>query len=541
VLRLNAHWQALMAEHFSAHVDAFAHDRLPSRALWPDLTFDLPQLQYPARLNCAAVLIDEAVREGHGGRIAIYDGSRRITYAELQAQANRIANLLCSMEIVPGHRVLLRGFNGATLVASWLAVMKVGAIAVTTMAMLRAGELSEIIRRAEVNFSLCDHRLVDELKRACPDGAPPIVCWGNGDLEGRTESVSGSFTNVETAAEDTCLLAFTSGTTGKPKATMHFHRDVIVMADIVGGLLLKTRPEDIFAGTPPLAFTFGLGALLAFPLRFRAATAFLESPTPETMLELVARRRATGLFTAPTFYRAMLQPLPRYDVSSLRLCVSAGEMLPKSTSDAWFAATGLRLIDGIGATEMTHIFISACGEEIRPGSVGRPLPGYQACLMDDEGRQLPLGSVGKLAVKGPTGCRYLADERQKQYVRNGWNLTGDIFRTDSDGYYWFHSRADDMIVSSGYNIAAHEVEQALLAHEAVKECAVIGVPNEDRGQIVKAFVVPFEGVAGTPALVSQLQEFVKQRIAPYKYPRELSFVETLPRTPTGKLQRFLLK
>jgi 2-aminobenzoate-CoA ligase len=523
-------------------VDTFAKDRLPPKDQWPRLHFDLPELRYPERLNCATVLLDDAIAEGHGDRPAILADAGTITYRELLARANRIANALEAAGVAPGNRVLLRGYNGPGLYAAWLAVMKTGAIAVTTMPMLRAPELTAVIGKARPAFALCDHRLVAELQAVAADGGVgTVITWGNGDLEARMAAASDRFENADTASDDVCLLAFTSGTTGKPKACVHFHRDVLAMADVVGRHLLQTAPGDVYAGSPPLGFTFGLGALLVFPLRFRAATAPIEAPAPATVLAAIEKHGVTCLFTAPFAYRALAAELAGRDLSTLKRCVSAGEFLPKTISDLWFDKTGVRIIDGIGATEMIHIFISASGEDIRPGSTGRPLPGYRACVLDEEGRELPRGSSGRLAVTGPTGCRYLDDARQLDYVKNGWNVTGDIYRVDEDGYFWFVSRADDMIVSAGYNIAGPEVEWALLAHPAVRECAVIGAADAERGTVVKACIVLAPGRAGDASLVKELQDFVKQRIAPYKYPRVVEFLEALPKTATGKLSRKSLR
>jgi 2-aminobenzoate-CoA ligase len=524
-------------------VDTFARDRLPPKDQWPRLHFDLPELRYPARLNCATVLLDEAIAEGHGDSPAILTDTGPVSYHGLLAQANRIANVLADLGVEPGNRVLLRGYNGVTLYAAWLAVMKAGAIAVTTMPMLRVPELSSIMAKGKPAFALCDQRLVAERREAAAvsGGVGTIVTWGGGDLEGRMAMASDRFVNVDTAADDVCLLAFTSGTTGQPKACMHFHRDVLAMADVVARHLLQTRPTDIYAGSPPLGFTFGLGALLVFPLRFRAATVPIEAPSPATTLAAIERHRVTCLFTAPFAYRALCAELAGRDLSSLKRCVSAGEFLPKAISDLWHEKTGIRIIDGIGATEMIHIFISAAGDEIRPGATGRPLPGYKACVLDEEGRPLAAPATGRLAVTGPTGCRYLDDERQRDYVQDGWNVTGDLYRVDEDGYFWFVARADDMIVSAGYNIAGPEVEWALLAHPAVRECAVVGAQDPERGTVVKACVVLAPGREAGPALVKELQDFVKQRIAPYKYPRVIEFMDTLPKTATGKLQRKSLR
>ncbi|MGH8135342.1 MAG: AMP-binding protein [Steroidobacteraceae bacterium] len=524
-------------------MDTFARDRLPPPDQWPRLHFDLPELRYPERLNCATVLLDAAVAEGHGERPAILTEAGSISYRELLARANRIANVLTAAGVQPGNRVLLRGYNNPELYACWLAVMKAGAIAVTTMPMLRSPELTAIINKSRPTIALCDHRLLAELRVAVEATGTigRILCWGDDDLEGRMAGTSDRYANVNTASDDVCLLAFTSGTTGQPKACAHFHRDVLAMADVVARNLLHTKPDDVYTGSPPLGFTFGLGALLVFPFRFRAAVAPVEAPVPAALLAAIEKHQVTCLFTAPFAYRALMNELEGRDIRSLRQCVSAGEFLPKAVSDAWHERTGIRIIDGIGATEMIHIFISAAGDAIRPGATGKPLPGYKACVLDDDGKPLPPGSIGRLAVTGPTGCRYLDDERQRDYVQSGWNVTGDLYRMDEDGYFWFVSRADDMIVSAGYNIAGLEVEWALLAHPAVRECAVVGAPDAERGMVVKAFVVPQPGRAADAALARELQGFVKLRIAPYKYPRLIEFTEALPKTPTGKLQRKALR
>jgi 2-aminobenzoate-CoA ligase len=409
--------------------------------------------------------------------------------------------------------------------------------------MLRAGEIAKIVDKAQIDFALCDHRAMEELERAreMTGRLRGCVGYGNGELEQKMAAHSAPFTACDTACEDVALLAFTSGTTGEPKATMHFHRDILLMADIVGGGLLQMTAADIVCGSPPLGFTFGVGALLVFPLRHRAASLLIEKPTPDELLSGIYRHRATMLFTAPTAYHRLLPSVSRQAIGSLRMCISAGEPLPKSTSDAWHAATGLRIVDGIGTTEMIHIFISAVGEEIRPGATGKALPGYEACVLDSNGQQLPPGQIGRLAVKGPTGCRYLADRRQREYVQKGWNVTGDLYRVDEDGYYWFEARGDDLIVSAGYNIAAPEVEAALMQHPVVSECAVVGAPDSSRGTIVKAYVVLTQGTAAHPELIEELQRFVKSRIAPFKYPRVIEFLDELPKTQTGKVQRSVLR
>ncbi len=532
----------------SAHVDSFARDNLPPREQWPEFIFSLPELNYPERLNAAVELLDRAIERGHGGRLCVRSPNESLTYAELAERANRIANVLTrDLGLVPGNRVLLRGPNSPAMVAAYFAVIKAGGVAVATMPLLRAKELSYMVEKARISLALCDARLSEELEKTKPlaPSLQRVVYWGGGAADGlealMAKTSYAAFTACDTAQDDVCLIAFTSGTTGEPKGTMHFHRDLLATCDTYGKYVLRARADDVFIGSPPLAFTFGLGGLTLFPMRVGASTMLLEKTTPEDILAGVGDCRATILFTAPTAYRAMLGILPNFDISSLRKCVSAGETLPKATFDAWFAATGLKILDGIGATEMLHIFIGSPEEEIRAGATGKPVPGYEAKIIDAEGREAPPGEMGRLAVRGPTGCRYLADARQRNYVENGWNVSGDTYSKDADGYYWYQARSDDMIISAGYNIGGPEVEAALLTHPAVAECGVVGAPDEERGQIVKAYVVLRSEHAADAAMTKALQDHVKATIAPYKYPRAIEYVAALPRTQTGKLQRFELR
>ncbi|HET9342219.1 MAG TPA: benzoate-CoA ligase family protein [Candidatus Eremiobacteraceae bacterium] len=533
----------------SAHIDTFARDNLPPRSQWPEMRFDLPELQYPERLNCGVELLDVNVRAKHGGRPAIVTPKESLTYAELLERTDRIAHVIVDeLGCVPGSRVLLRGPNDATMVAAWLAVMKAGCIAVTTMPLLRVKELTDVVGKARVRAAICQAGLAADLettKERCSD-LERIVYYGDSgptgnSLEAAMLAKPASFLAVDTAADDVCMIAFTSGTTGVPKGTMHFHRDVLAVCDTFSQHVLRPDASDVFCGTPPLAFTYGLGGALLFPLRAGAAALQLEKTSPELLLDAIARYKATVCFTAPTMYRALTPLVGNADIASLKKCVSAGEALPSATRAAWKDATGIDIIDGIGSTEMLHIFIGASGDEIRAGSTGKAVPGYTACVLDDDGKRAKPGVVGRLAVKGPTGCRYLADERQKTYVVGGWNLTGDAYSMDEDGYFWYQARTDDMIVSAGNNIAGPEVEFALLAHAAVLECAVVGIPDDQRGMIVKAYVVLRESSQASPSMVKELQDHVKATIAPYKYPRAMEFVSALPRTATGKLQRFKLR
>ena len=529
----------------SGHVDSFARDNLPPRDQWPEFRFTLPELLYPERLNCVAEFVDRWVAGGEGDRIAIMSPTETLTYAQLAERINRIANVLTrDFGMVPGNRVLLRAPNNAMAIAAYLAVIKAGGVVVATMPLLRAKELSYAVSKAQIKLALCDARLSDEMEKTKPLAREleRIVYWGNGDLEAMMSKPGyETFAACDTASDDVCLIAFTSGTTGEPKGTMHFQRDMLASADSYSKYVLQPNRDDRFIGSAPLAFTFGLGGHVLFPFRIGAATIQLEKAPPEDLLPAIAKYRATICFTAPTAYRAMLAKISEHDISSLRKCVSAGETLPKATFDAWHKATGLRILDGIGATEMMHIFIGAPENEIRAGATGKAVPGYDAKVIDDDGREVAPGTVGYLAVRGPTGCRYLADARQQKYVKNGWNVTGDTYLMDEDGYFWYQARSDDMIISAGYNIAGPEVESALLLHSAVAECGVVGAADEERGQIVKAYVVLRPGHNGDAVMVRALQDYVKANIAPYKYPRAVEFVAELPKTQTGKLQRFELR
>ncbi|MER7517981.1 AMP-binding protein [Streptomyces sp. NPDC126499] len=543
----------------SAHLDTFARDHLPPAEQWPRLLFDLPSLAYPDRLNCGAELLDRTVERFGPDRPVFRDGEGGVwTYGQLRARVDRIAHVLDGdLGVRPGNRVLLRGPTTPWLAACWLAVMKVGAVAVTVLAQQRARELAVMGEMARCSHALCDVRAVDELVKADVPGLRVTPYGGDGpdDLLALAAGKPERYEAVPTAADDVALIAFTSGTTGRPKGCAHFHRDVLAVADTFSAHVLRPEPDDVFAGSPPLGFTFGLGGLVVFPLRAGACAVLLEQAGPQQLLAAIERHRVSVLFTAPTAYRVMLEELdsPKHDgrpghgpdLSSLRRCVSAGEHLPEATWEAWHKRTGLKLINGIGATELLHIFISAADGEIRPGTTGRPVPGWQARVVSRNGtaglHDVPDGEEGLLAVRGPVGCRYLADPRQTEYVRDGWNLTGDTYVREPDGYFRYVARADDMIISAGYNIAGPQVEEALLAHPDVVEAAVVGRPDELRGQIVVAYTVVRDGVPRDAGTATALRSFVRARLAPYKAPREIVFLDALPRTATGKLQRFRLR
>ena len=532
----------------SGQIDRFALDNLPAKEHWPVIFNSLPELNYPERLNAATELLDSVIRDGQGARTLFYFGQEIWSYADLFATSNQIANFLVDdLGLVPGNRVLIHGPNTPLLAACWFAVLKAGGICVTTMPLLRSAEIGYIVGKAKIALALSDFSALAEVNKVVEQNSDlkQIVPFNWSDpssLENKVKSKSTEFGNVLTSSEDVALIAFTSGTTGKSKATVHNHRDILAICDCFPRHILKPNAEDIFIGTPPFAFTFGLGALVLFPIRVRASCVLCAKPNFEEILRLIELHQVTILFTSPTGYRSMVDLLPRFKIDSLTKCVSAGEVLPSPTFFAWQKATGIKIMDGIGATEMLHIFISAAGDDIKPGSTGRVVPGYEAAVFDGNGKSVPPNTVGFLAVRGPTGCRYLDDlERQREYVRFGWNFTGDAYLMDEDGYFYFHARADDMIISSGYNISGIEVENVLLSHPCVKECGVVAAPDELRGNIVKAFVVLRDGTESGANTIAALQEYVKAQIAPYKYPRQIEFVPSLPRTETGKLQRFRLR
>ena len=532
----------------TAHRDHFTRDNLPPTEEWPEFLLD--DFQYPEWLNAAVELTDAMVTKGFGDNTALIGNGRRRTYKELTDWTNRIAHALIEhYGVEPGNRILIRSANNPAMVACWLAATKVGAVVVNTMPMLRAGELAQIVDKAEISLALCDTRIMEDMVACAKESRflKRVVGFdGTANHDAELDRIALDkpvrFEAVKTGRDDVALLGFTSGTTGEPKATMHFHRDLLMIADAYAKEVLNVQPDDIFVGSPPLAFTFGLGGLAIFPLRFGAAATLLEQATPPKMIEIIETYKATISFTAPTAYRVMLQAMNEgADLSSLRVAVSAGETLPAPIYEAWMAKTGKPLLDGIGSTEMLHIFISNRLHDSGPGRTGKPVGGYEAIIVDDDMREVPRGEIGKLAVRGPTGCRYMADDRQKKYVCDGWNLTGDTFIQDEEGYFHFAARSDDMIISSGYNIAGPEVEAALLAHPDVSECAVIGAPDEVRGQIVQAHIVLCAGIAADELTIKRLQDHVKQVIAPYKYPRSIKFVDALPKTATGKIQRFQLR
>ena len=525
----------------SAHVETYCRENLPPVEQWPWLNQEFIDSHYPERLNASVELLDKTISKFGAERRAIIAAEGEFTYQDILNRSCQVSNFLISQGVQSGNRVLLRGPNNASTVILWLAVLRIGAVAVTTIALQRAIELEKIVKAAEVQFAAIDHRFTEEWNAVTEFKGKTFIYGGENDLFALADKESTSHIACDTASDDVAILAFTSGSTGVPKATMHFHRDILAIQDTFAKEILQATSDDLFAGTPPIAFTFGLGGSVIFPFRIGASTLLLEGATPPVLLEKIAEHKVSVLFTAPTAYRAMLKVNKPELAASLRRCVSAGEHLPEATWHAWHEATGIKLIDGIGSTEMLHIFISASDDAIVPGMTGKAVPGYEAMVVDNDFKELPAGEIGFLAVRGPTGVRYLHDERQKVYAVNGWNVTGDLYLKDERGYFKYQSRADDMIISSGYNIAAPEVENALLTHAAVSEVAVVGEEDPERGVLVVAYVVLNAGVTGDEVLVKEMQDWVKAKIAPFKYPRRVNFVESLPKTTTGKLQRFRLK
>jgi 2-aminobenzoate-CoA ligase len=538
-----------MSAFLSPQRDRYVHDRLPPAAQWPQLRYDLPELQFPQQLNLVQELLDNAQAKGFAERPLLRSSRITLTYTDVRDRVDRICRVLTEdLGLVPGNRVLLRGGNTIGLALAWLAVVKAGLVAVATMPLLRARELGDIIDKAQPTVALCDIKLLDELdlaRRERPVLATVVpfnALNEPGSLAVRSAQKDADFAACPTAADDIAMMAFTSGTTGKPKAAVHTHRDVLAACECWPRHVLRATPEDVVVGSPPLAFTFGLGGMLVFPMWAGASVYFPDAPyTPEAMVRMINDVGATICYTAPTFYRQMAPFAREHGVGKLRICVSAGEGLPDATRQLWKQASGIEMTDGIGATEMFHIFISSAPQDVRRGAIGKAVPGYTAKVVDDEGNEVPRGTIGKLAVIGPTGCKYLEDPRQANYVKNGWNYPGDAFMQDEDGYFFYQARADDMIITAGYNVGGPEVEDALLRHPAVAECGVIGKPDEERGMIVKAFCVLKPGHTGDAAMAKALQDHVKASIAPFKYPREIQFVDSLPRTETGKLQRFKLR
>jgi 2-aminobenzoate-CoA ligase len=526
------------------YLDNFAHDNLPNQELQPDYLFtDLPQFQHSEILNCVDKLLDNHIKEGRGNNVCIRTFDATWTYQELFEKANQIAHVLVDdLNFKSGNRVLIRSANNPMMVACWYAVLKAGGVVVATMPLLREKELTTIIDCAQISHAFCDKELEEEMMFVKSDYLKQICIYGNSQLEELMKSKPTTFTNYNTNKDSVALIGFTSGTTGLPKMTSHFHKDILNICECFPKYSLKPTTNDIFTGSPPIGFTFGLGGLVLFPMYFGASTFLIEKPSPDVLLNAIQEHKITICFTAPTAWRIITTKVKEYDISSLRKCVSAGETLPLKVWQDWYDATGLKIIDGIGATEMLHIFISSNEENMKPGATGLPITGYEAKIIDLNGNEVPTNEPGRLAVRGITGCKYLnREDKQREYVENGWNITGDIFRKDEEGYLWFVARGDDMIISSGYNIAAIEVESVLLTHEDILECAVVGLPDEERGMLVCAHIVLKDKDKASDAMKNRIQHWFKEVAAPYKYPRVINFTEALPKTETGKIQRFKLK
>ncbi|MEC4005056.1 AMP-binding protein [Flavobacterium sp. SUN052] len=524
--------------------DNFAHNNLPSLDLQPEYSFlDLPQFQHPEMLNCVDKLLDNHIKESRGNNTCIRTFETTWTYQDLYEKANQIAHVLVDdLGLVSGNRVLLRSANNPMMVACWFAIIKAGGIVVATMPLLRSKEIKIFIDCAEISHAICDSELSEEMNLVKSDYLKKTSYFRNGDLETLMQSKPKTFTNYHSKADSVALIGFTSGTTGLPKMTAHYHKDILNICEAFPNYALQPTPNDVFTGSPPLGFTFGLGGLVLFPMYFGASTFLIEKPSPDLLLQAIQDFKITICFTAPTAWRIITTKVNEYDISSLRKCISAGETLPLKVWQDWYDATKLKIIDGIGATEMLHIFISSNEENIKPGATGKAIMGYEAKIIDSNGNEVPRNESGRLAVRGITGCKYLnREEKQLEYVENGWNITGDIFRQDEDDYFWFVARGDDMIISSGYNIGAIEVESVLLTHEDILECAVVGLPDEERGMLVCAHIVLKDSSKASDELKKSIQLWFKEVATPYKYPREIIFTDVLPKTETGKIQRFKLK
>lgn len=528
--------------------DNFAHDHLPPASLQAECFTGHPDFEFPENLNCVDKLLDDHIKEGRGNSVAIRTFDTVWTYKDLYEKANQIAHVLIeNLDFVPGNRVMIRAANNPMYVACWFGILKAGGIVVATMPLLREKELSIMVECAEISHALCDFRLEDAMNAVKSPFLKHIVTFdGTGEGFSKLETLMGNkpktFTNYPTKADSLSIIGFTSGTTGKPKMTSHYHKDILLICEAFPKYSLQPTPDDIFTGSPPLGFTFGLGGLVLFPFYYGASTFLIEKPSPDLLLEAIDRHKVTICFTAPTAYRVLTTKVADYDISSLRKCVSAGETLPLKVWEDWYEATGIKIIDGIGSTEILHIFISSTEDNMRKGATGLPVRGYEAKIVDKEGNEVQNGKEGRLAVRGITGCKYLnSEEKQKEYVENGWNITGDIFRKDEDGYFWFVARGDDMIISSGYNIAAIEVESVLITHDEIAECAVVGLPDENRGMLVCAYIVLKDKDKASDAFTKEIQDWFKAVAAPYKYPREIRYMDALPKTETGKIQRFKLK
>lgn len=521
--------------------DNFAHDSLPDIALQPDYIFPSTEFQQPEMLNCVERLLDYHIENGHGNAICLQTFEESWTYQDLYEKANQIAHILVDdLGLKSGNRVLIRSANNPMMVACWYAILKAGGIVVATMPLLRSKELTTIIDCAEISHAFCDDSLIEEINLVKSPFLKSVSFYK--ELTNLMESKPKNFTNYHSKSDSVALIGFTSGTTGLPKMTAHYHKDILNICEAFPQYSLQPTAHDVFTGSPPIGFTFGLGGLVLFPMYFGASTFLIEKPTPDLLLQAIQDFKVTICFTAPTAWRIITTKVKEYNVSSLRRCVSAGETLPMKVWEDWYNATGLKIIDGIGATEMLHIFISSNEENMKPGATGLAVTGYEAKIVDKKGNEVGANEPGRLAVRGITGCKYLnREEKQREYVENGWNITGDIFKRDKDGYFWFVARGDDMIISSGYNIAAIEVESVLLTHDEILECAVIGLPDEERGMLVCAYIVLKDHSKAQDETAKTIKDWFKEVAAPYKYPREIRFLEALPKTETGKIQRFKLK
>ena len=540
---------------------------LPPEEMRPEKVYSIPEVQdYPARLNPARELLDRNVEEGRGGKPALLFQDRVITYGALAEQANRLGNVLASHGVEEEDRVVILSPNQPLSLVANFAALKLGAVPVPASPLLSPPEVSWVINNSEARALLVHTAMLPLVEKARPEFssepvvlglAPPSDELSKADVESvlpLMEKADAALEAVLREKDRVGILLYTSGTTGKPKGVVHLVEEILAVADTFGHYGWKLRDDDVVFSPAPLAFAAGYGAMAIIPFRFGAAVSIMPRFEPEAAFETVQQHHATVLTILPTSYRKMLQvegAEKRFDLSSVRMCTGGGEALTAETYGQWLDRFGLEIFEGFGTTEMFYVFVSvAVTEKAKPGSIGTPVPGYEVKVVSEEGNEVGPGEIGRMVAKGPTGTLYwrpqeengrLMESQRHAVVGKGWNVVGDYLYGDEDGYFWFVSREDDLIKSSGYRIGPEEIEMVILKHPAVADAGVIGVPDPVRGQNTKAFVVLTEGYAPSGELKQEIIDFCRNDIAVYKLPREVEFVETLPRTVTGKLLRRVLR
>ncbi len=531
----------------------------PPRELWPRFGLDFPEArEWPAKLNIAEVLVDDNLKRGDKPAILYED--RQIKYRELQLMINKFGNALKVLDVKPYDRVMLRLPNIPEFIVSSLAVQKLGAVSVPTFTLLKAKELSYIASDCEAKVLITTPSLLEDVEKAkgelktirhivLADAKPseveaPYIAFDY--LMDDFKEATG-LEPVRVDQDEVTLLLYTSGTTGPPKGCIHTHRHYLAVADCYAKNVLQAREDDVWGGPPTMAFAYGHTGLICNPLRHGATTSLVGSGRfePASMFQLIEKHGISVFYGVPTAYRTMValkHERGKYDFSSLRVCVTAGEPCPPSLYYTIKEFFGCEVLEHMGCTELFNGFISTRFGQVKPGSMGLAVPGYDVRILGDDGNEVKTGEVGHLAVAGPIGIRYWKlPEKQAESVRNGWNHTGDMAYKDEEGFFWFASRSDDIIKTAAYRVSPHEVEEALIKHGAVAEAGVIGVPDLERGQIIKAFIVLKPDHKPSSRLEEELRVFVKDQIAPYKAPKEVEFVKELPKTETGKIRRAELK